>query len=709
MWKKFSCFIALFVSIFAVALSTVKAGNEITNEPYDTWIIGLDGDLVTSSMAYEGINIMNVGFNSPQDIYIADADENGKEYVFVADSGNKAIYKFTSYSDVDKKFITEDSIKTSNLFSTSVFGKDYEFKPYGVTVADNGNIYVADNTGYILIFNPAGQLINYIDRPNTNPENKDAPLEPLFGTESKFNPSKVAVDDSYNIYLTSDGNSNGVIQLNSDGSFAGYFGPYMTKSSFGSVLENLINGEDIDLETKQSPTTNVAVDNKNSVYTLVDGEEVESLRKFNVNGTNILKSETDLKFSSAYKDVAVGDDGLIYTVSNDKTGIITVRDTYGSVLFMFGDKVSGKTQAIGNFSSPIGIDVDSNGNIWVLDGVGKNVQVFTKTKFAATVIHAMNLYNDGVYEYAKLAYEQVVAQNASFTQAYIGLGNIAQREQRYEDARDYYKIANYKAGYSNAFWEIRDAWISDSILWVFAIIVLFIFLKFFKVKENVYAKLHFDPEKAKEKMNSNKYVKEFKYLPNMLRHPNDTLYDIKFLQKIRFSTGLIFFVLFVFVNILCDTFVTGYIFRTKLDTDVNILFEILKWSLVPLLCIIGNYLVSSLQKGEGFFRDIFIGVMVAFAPILLFKLPLSIVSNVLTYNEAYIFELIEIVLWVWSIFNVILVIKSVHNYTIGELIVNILLTAVAVIILVFLFLMVYILFMQMYQFISGLITEAILR
>lgn len=698
MWKKFSCFIALFVSIFAVALSNVKAGNEITNEPYDTWIIGLDGDLVTSSMAYEGINIMNVGFKSPQDICIADPDVNGKEYAFVADSGNKAIYKFTSYADV-QTIISEDTIKNSVIFDKNVFGSAYTFKPYGVTVTNNGNIYVADNSGYILIFNSNGTLINWLSKPT----------EALFGEDSLFQPTKVAVDDSYNIYVTSDGNTNGVIQMNPDGSFAGYFGPYMTSVSFGSIFQQFVNGEDVELASSQAPTTNVAVDSKNSVYTLVDNEEIESLRKFNVNGTNILSSETDMQFSSSYKDVAIGDDGLIYTVSNDNSGIITVRDSGGSVLFMFGDKVSGKTSAIGNFDSPIGIDVDSNGNIWVLDNVGNNVQIFTKTKFAATVIEAMTLYNNGQYDLAKEAYNDVITQNSSFTQAYIGLGNIAQREQRYEEARDYYKIANYKAGYSNAFWEIRDGWISDNILWVFALIALVALFNFFKVKFNIYAKIGFDPEKAKAKFNSYSYVKEFKYLPNMLRHPNDTIYDIKFLQKIRFSTGLILFVLFVFINILCDTAVTGYIFRTKLDSDVNIMFEILKWGLVVLLIIIGNYLVSSLQKGEGFFRDIFIGVMVAFAPILLFKLPLSIISNVLTYNEAYIFDLINIVLWVWSIFNVIMVIKSVHNYTLGELIVNILLTAVAVIILVFLFLMVYILFMQLYQFVAGLIKEAILR
>ena len=66
-------------------------------------------------------------------------------------------------------------------------------------------------------------------------------------------------------------------------------------------------------------------------------------------------------------------------------------------------------------------------------------------------------------------------------------------------------------------------------------------------------------------------------------------------------------------------------------------------------------------------------------------------------------------MWAWSIFNVILVFKTVHNYTVKELIVNIVLTAVAVIILVFLFLMVYILFMQFFDFVLGLIKEAILR
>ena len=685
MWKKFSCFIALFISIFAVALSTVKAGNEITNEPYDTWIVGLDGKMVVSSMAYEGINVMNIGFNSPQDIFIDEDD-----FVYVADSKNKVVYKFTN---------------TKNVVE---IGEGILSEPYGVTVAKNGNVYVADKAGYVYVFalNTTTNEYDFVSK-------YGKPKEPLFGEGSAFNPIKIAVDDSYNLYVISEANSNGVIQLNQDGSFAGYFGPHNTAVSFNSIFNQLLNGEDVTLASGQLPTTNLAVDKKNIVYTLVDGASNNSLKKFNVNGTNILKSETNLNFSSTFRDVAIDNDGLIYTVCNDNTGVISVRDTTGAVLFTFGNKslstTSNTLYSIGYFSSPVGIDVDSNGNIWVLDNVDKSIQVFTRTKFAATVINAMNLYNEGMYEEAEIAYQEVVTQNSSFTQAYIGLGNIAQREQRFEEARDYFKIANYKAGYSNAFWEIRDGWISDNILWVFAAIALVCLFNFFNVKFSIYAKIGFDPEKAKAKINKNSYVKEFKYLKRMIAHPADTVYDIKFLQKIRFSTGLIFFALFVIINIACDTAITGYIFRTQLDSEVNIMFELLKWGLVVLLIIIGNFLVSSLQKGEGFFRDIFIGVMVAFAPLLLFKLPLSIISNVLTFNEAYIFDLINLVLWAWSIFNVIYVIKAVHNYTIGELIVNLILTAVAVIILVFLFLMVYILFMQFYQFVAGLVEEAILR
>ena len=681
MWKKISYLcVLLFIMCFCLNLN-VNAGNEITNEPYDTKVMGLEGKLVTSSMAYEAINVLNLGFSNPEDIYIAD---NGN--VYVADSGSKVVYVYNP-----------------NTNETTEIGKGVLESPKGICLDFYGKLYVADSIKKaIYVFDQNGKQVG---------EPIGEPSEPLYGNRDvlDFTPLKVSVDRGGNIYVVTQSNSNGVVQMNSSGKFISYFGRNATKNTLEIKIKRLFTPkEERDIKYPLTPAlvSNVAIDNKNIVYTITKSDADSSLKKFNINGTNLLGA--DLMFESGYQDVAVDEEGFIYTVSDNKENVITVRDKDGNILFTFGNTTS-NSMSVGHFDEAIGIDIDAEGNLWVLDCVGKNLQVFTRTKFASTVMTAMNLYNAGDYEAAEAAYHEIIAQNASFVQAYIGLGNIAQRNQDYELARHYYKIANHKAGYSDAFWELRDAWLGRNLVWMAIVIVVLLLLKVFKVGKRVAKLAGWDFTPIKEKIKNNSYYKEFAYLPKMLKKPNDVLYDVKFLQKIRFSTAAIFFALFIFINILCDTALTGYIFRTQLDSQVNLGFELLKWGVIILLIIIGNFLVSSLQKGEGFFRDTFIGVIVAFAPILIFKLPLSILSNVLTFNESYLFDIINIVIWVWSIFNVILTFKSIHNYTLGELIVNIVLTILAVIILIFLFLMVYILFMQFYDFIIGLIKEAILR
>ena len=161
------------------------------------------------------------------------------------------------------------------------------------------------------------------------------------------------------------------------------------------------------------------------------------------------------------------------------------------------------------------------------------------------------------------------------------------------------------------------------------------------------------------------------------------------------------------MNIFCDYLLTGYLFRSGNVENFNLGFELLKWGLIIVLFVISNYLISSLQNGEGFFRDVFISTIYCFAPLILFKIPLSIVTNVLSYNEAYLVTLSNVVLWGVSILYVILMIKDVHNYKLGALVLNIVLTFIAMIVMVLIYLMVYILSMQLLQFFAGLIEEAV--
>ena len=788
-----------FLSILVVNTSKkVEAKDNFSTSQYKTQIIGIGGKLVNSSTAYEGVYIFNPGVNNPSDIFI---DENDLVYLADKDNGRIVIYNHTTKE-------------------TREIGKGILTGPTGVTVSNNGDIYVADGSNSdnskkaVYIFNQDGENILKITRPR----------EPLFGietitsiptallsgsgaivelrgkvksidddkmsitledeegnviqayhlatevkvddnvvvsgtitsyegvlkiaegatakivkegeisssnqTSASYIPTKVSVDSADNIYIISEGNANGIIQIklnkNEDGSFKtdnpetnknesydflGYFGPNKSEVSLAKRFEYMF----LTKEQKEAsplgvsrPTTNVTIDNRNTVYSVIEGEVGLSMKKFNVNGINILTGNAF--YSKSYQDIWVDENGFIYTVDKEMDateGAISVIDPEGNLLFKFGNTMTG-ANSLGQFQEASGIAVDSKGNIWVTDSRTNSIQVFMRTQYANTVMNALLNYNEGNYSRAVTLYNEVLEMNSSFVQAYDGLGKIAQRNQQYEEALDYFRIAEYKSGYSEVFWELRDDWLSKNLLWVFGLVIALLMLKIFHVYGKAYDK--FMPIKGKEvvkKAKGSKLMGELKYLVHILKHPYDTFYDIKFGQKIRFKTALGIFVFFIVMNIFCDYFLTGYLFRPGNVNNFNLGFELLKWGLIIVLFVISNYLISSLQNGEGFFRDIFIATIYCFAPLILFKIPLSIVTNVLSYNEQYLVTLANLVLWGVSILYVILMIRDVHNYKLGALFLNIILTFVAMIVMVLIYLMVYILSMQLFEFIFGLLEEAV--
>ena len=676
MIKRILMVLIVFSACILAFNTKAVAKSEINSNPYNTYAVGLDGELTISPLAYEGVNVINIGLTNPQDIYI---DEN--DIAYIADKGAKVIYRY----DIASTTVTK-------------IGEGTLSGPQGVCTDANGAVYVADEKN-VYKFSAEGALLKTFGRPE----------EALFGEDSQYRPTKVVVDKNGNIFITSEGNSTGIIQLNSDGEFMGYFGPNNVKLTLSLFIKRLfLSKEDRETYASLSPkaTTNLAIDKKNIVYTVIDGETGISLKKYNISGTNVLAK--DGFFSNSYKDITVDKNGFIYTVDSSSEGVIQVMDPDGSLLFCFGSTKSGSSM-IGEFDSAKGVAVDSSENIWVLDSGGKNIQVFRKTSFANTVTKAILAYNEGDYDGATLAYEEILRQSASFVSAYVGLGKIAQRLEDYDKAIEYFKLANYKAGYSEVYWELRDDWFNKNLVWMIIVLVVLIILKIFHVYSRLWSLTKIDLTKFKEKINNSKLIGELKYLLKIFRKPKDVFYDIKFGLKIRTRTAWGLFIVFILINIFGDYFIRGYLFRSANVKDMNFAFELLRWGLVILLFVVGNYLVSTLQSGEGFFRDILIGTMISFAPIILFKIPVDIISNFLTYNEGYLYQILNGLLWAWSIVNLIIMISQIHNYKFGEFILNIVLTFLAVVIMVLLYLVLYILTMQFIQFIIGLFREGVYR
>ena len=194
----------------------------------------------------------------------------------------------------------------------------------------------------------------------------------------------------------------------------------------------------------------------------------------------------------------------------------------------------------------------------------------------------------------------------------------------------------------------------------------------------------------------------------MFRHPVDTFYEIKRNHKGSYLSASVLYGLFIILNIL-TAYLTAFIFNyTNIET-----YSILRQSAVIISVIIlfvfSNYLISTLSSGEGFFKDIYITTAYSLTPYIILTLPVIILSHGLTLNEVFIYDALNSVKLIWSLALIIVMMKEVHNYSIKELVKNILLTLFTMVMIVVIVFLVYILANQLYEYVVGIIREVILR
>lgn len=662
---------------FLTSPLSVKAVEQFAPTPYSTVTAGIGGRYAYSAPAYDSLFILNKNLKNPSDLVIGPDQK-----IYIADTGNKQIMVYNPVTTETSTFTTTSFVQPTGIF------------------VDTNNIYVADpQAKKVFKFDLLGNLVSTFGKPT----------EVIFGEEESFAPTKIAVDARGNMYITSDGNANGLIQLNSLGEFVRYFGMNTVSVDIGLLIRRAFMTDaqkELLAPLRPKATTNLAIDHRNLIYTIIYDELGKSMKKLNVEGDDIFTGE-HLYYLDSYVDITVDAKGYIYLISDDINEFaISVHDRSGDLLFRFGYNQVGSS-IMGVLEKPTGLAVDEQGNIWVLDSIGNNVQVFVKTQFANTVMGAIDAYEAGHYDESMRLYNEVITQNNTFVAAYKGRGLLYQRNYQYEEALDDFRIADYKIGYSEVFWEYRDAWISDHFGWIVFIIGLVIVLRAIlkRIKPSFKSISYLGNAISRWKQSKLRY--ELGYFIRILKDPADVIYEIKYQQKLRWGTAVFMFMLFVIINILSDNFIRGNLFKPA-EVNIVLSFELLRYGLLFILLAIANQLMSSLQNGEGFFRDVFMVAVVSMAPFILFKIPLDLLSNVLTYNEQFIFDLGNFIIVGWSIFNVLYSIREVHNYRIGELIVNIALTLFTAFILVLLYLVLSVLFGQVIQFILGLATEVFL-
>ena len=645
--KKKQRILCLFLLAVLLAFPGGAWGEQATSYTYtldDNW------DYIRTQDAYlPNRTLTELGLSAASDLFI---DEN--DLLYIADTGNKRIIIYDIHAGV-----VEDCLQVSDFAA-----------PSGVYVTSSGKIYVADaGAKAVFIFDSSRALEAKLTKPDS----------PLYA-DTNYEPKKVAADDGGNIYIISEGVYNGVIQLASTGEFLGYFTVNKAKLTISQRIQRLLfTRQQVANLVDANPTvfTNVFVDRSGIVYTATSGTYMDGMKKHSTNGGNMFK--TKVLSLETLTDVYVDQNDFIYTCSNE--GYIDVYSKNGELIFEFGSSVT-TSDVVGLFTRLPAIAVDSEGSIWALDGNKGYLQSFKTTEYARMVYNALNLYEAGNYTEAMAQWNEVLKRNQMSVLAHDGAGKAYLRVEDYNSALEHFEVANDKDYYSDAFWEVRNAWIQKYMgVILLALIALLICVKVLHVVDRRTGG-HWKARKAKirERLGRVPVIGDLGLGWQMNRHPDDCAYEI---GKNRAGSALgasVIYLIFFAAYMLYQT-QKGFIYQMKDVQDMDMGFIVLGFWVLVLVFIFCNYLVTSINDGNGTLRQIFMIPAYGMLPVIGALLICTGVSHVLTYNEAFLLTLVMIAGIAWSAVTIFIGLQTIHQYSFKETVLSLILTLMLMLIL----------------------------
>ena len=653
--------------------------------PYRTFSLGRSGrGEVETQTAYEPVRSMtrfgDETLKNPTDLRMG-PDGN----LYIADNGNKRVVVVTTEGELVK------------IIGLNEKGKSICKSVKGVYVDNELNVYVADENGrMVYVFSPEGKIIREYGKPTHQ----------LFGDKSAYKPSKIVLDKRGNLYIASTGNTNGIVQISpvGEGEFLGYYGANNSNVSFLTLIKDALfkNNSLIMGDIVPVSVTNLCIDRKGMVYTVTETGDMTSLRRLNVAGKNTMEPDYITTGNSA---VAVNASGSVFTAT--KSGYITEYTAEGAMLFTFGAFDSGD-QRIGMFKSITGIVADDNYTLYVLDESLGSIQVLQPTEFADLVHHAFTLFQEGKYAESKGPWTEVLRMNSMFNYASTGLGEALYREGNFEEAMEAFRNGGEQQGYSDAWWEQRSNILHSNMSTVIyvaaALIVVWQLIKLADRKWKVLQPARI----VRDWITSIPIVGQVLYCFEMLRNPYDACYGIKREKRAGYLSAVIVLFLF-FVLYVANTYFAGFLFKTVPDGYYALLNDFLLVFGVFLLLVICCYLVCTITDGESSFRDLFVGCAFSLAPMLIFMPIKLLLTNVLTYNEAFFITMIDFVSIGWAVLLVVLTIMYQNDYSLKKTFTTIILTLFTVLVVVALAVVLYMLISQLVDFVTSIYGEVVYR
>ncbi|HHW09442.1 MAG TPA: hypothetical protein GXX29_05665 [Firmicutes bacterium] len=579
---------------------------------------------------------LDLEMDGPQDLFMA---SDGSLYI--ADTGNSRILKTDRWG---KLLATYGSRETAQLN-----------KPQGVFVNDKGEVIVADTGNKRVVIFHADGSVKSILRP---------PESVLLGNDFNYEPTKVIEDHRGYIYVVNADSYRGIMLLDGNGTFRGFFGANKVGFSLKRVLINMFATEAQKQKfarTLPTPHSNMYLHESGYIYTTTQYDKEKQIKKLNVVGEDVYNKVSEKNFYGfpvvrtgiyrpAFVDLTVNEKGIISAI-DAANGIVLQYDDTQDLLLAFGSKGEEK----GSFGYPSSIVGDEDGFLYVLDKDRNNVQVFRPTQFAHMVHEASELYADGLYKEAAEPWREVLKYNTNYGLAHRGLGKMHLKLEEFDKALKEFRLAGDRQGYSDAYANIRYWYVKQN----FSRVVFGIFLSLVLIALAIKgAKWVMNQEWEK----SNIVVQTLQMLLLIMFNPAEGFWQLKRNNRGRVDVAVVLMVL-VFVVRVFNIQATSYQLWASYNAETANLFnEVIRIFLMWALWCVANYAVGAIAEGEAFFKDVMMSSAYATGPYLFFSWPLTLLTHILTRSEKSWVDSANIALLWWCAILIVLGVQYTHNY-----------------------------------------------
>lgn len=672
MFKKFVCIIAaalmLAVPVFAADCDysyTYNSQNEVVPAPNPYY--------VKTTLGKE------LSLSGPCDLFVYN-DE-----IYILDAGNSRIAVLDSAYRMNRY-----------IYIKNADGTDY-------SSAELTDIFIARDELYIT--DRANECILKTDMAGNTVKVFTAPAKTGDSEKKSFIPNGCVVDGAGYIYVLLENEYRGLMVLNSQGEYVTYFGS-VNVSVTAQVLKTMfwrkfMTEEQIEGTSQYVPGgyNSIAMNDDGFIYAVrgISSSDSELICKLNSSGKNVLtykgsfgEGKAAKGTSTEFSSVAVDKNGFIAAIDNTTKKIFRYTPD-GYLMYAF----SGGGDAYGLFDQPAAAAYNGS-DLIVADSATGIITVFGAEEFTLLVDEAENLYRKARFKEAGDIWRKVLSVDGNYQLALVGIGKVAEAEENYVSAMDYYKRGGSRTDYSSAFEKQRSFVIGRYFSYfAAAAIVLFTALAVIK-KQRVkkYGIVKKDYE----------HGTKLQYIRFAVFHPFDGYSQFRYNHKENPVYAVIIAFILFFISCLNYNY-NGFVFNSDNPENFNMFIVLGSTVGIVLLFVLCEWLLSTFFEGKGTLPQILCGTCYSLIPMIIGKSAELLLSNIFTVNEVFFIGAVSTLTTLWSLALIFIAMKEINHYSFTKNIISLIITVAGVLAVVFLIVLFFNLMAQFISFISSVIQE----